>query len=137
MSQRRNIPEQHPPRPVLGEAQFPSLRVVMRIDRKGRAQRGALTELAGLNVDRGPGHFARGEVTADLDDVAAGFRPGGEAAGKDAGPDGAPDLFGLECSQAGCGGDCLYSAGDFCAEGVRLAPVLRQYSRARDCTTDK
>jgi len=110
----------------------------VRIGREGRGQGGSVAEFAGVNVDRSPADFARVEVAADLDDVAAGFRlRGGEAAGKDAGPDGAPDLFGLECSQAGRGGDCLDRAGDFCAEGVRLEPVLRQYSRARDCTTDR
>ena len=71
-----------------------------------------------MSVDRGPGHFARAEIAADLDDVAAGFRPGGgEAAGEDAGPGSAPDLFGIKSGQAGGGGDCFDRAGDFRAEG--------------------
>jgi hypothetical protein len=116
--QRRNVPEQHPPRPTLGQAELPSLCVVVRIGRERRAQRGAVAELAGVDVYGGPGNLARGKVAADLDDVPAGFRlGGGKAAGEDAGPGGAPDLFGLEGGQAGCGGDGLDGAGDFGAEG--------------------
>ena len=109
--QRRHVPEQHPPRAALGEAQLPSLRVIVWIGREGRGQRGAVAKLAGVDVDRGAAHLARGEIAADLDDVAAGFRPGGgEAAGEDAGPGGAPDLFGIEGGQAGGGGDCFHRA---------------------------
>lgn len=72
----------------------------MWIGREGRAQRWAVAELSGVDVDRGSGDLARGEVAAELDDLAAGFRPGGgKAAGEDAGPGGAPDLFGIEGGQ--------------------------------------
>jgi hypothetical protein len=90
----------------------------VRIGWERHSQRGAIAELAWVDVDRGSADLARVEVAADLDDVAAGFRPRcGEAAGEDTGPGGAPDLFGFEGGKAGSGGDRLNCAGDFGAEG--------------------
>lgn len=114
----------------------------MRIGREGTVKRGALAELLRMDVDRGPGDLAGCDIAADLDCVAAGLRPsGGEAAGEDAGPGGAPDLVRIEGGKAGGGCDRLDGTGDFGAEsdqaGAGVAAVLagaglhdRQVARA-------
>ena len=61
---------------------------------------------------------ARGEVSVDLDELAAGFwRSGRTAAGEDAEPGGAPARFGLEGGQVDGSGDPIDHAGDFSTEG--------------------
>jgi hypothetical protein len=89
-----------------------------RWDSEGRGKRRAVTELARMYMDCSPYDVARGEVSVDLDDVAAGFWPGSStAAGEDAEPGGAPARFWLEADQVGGGGDTIDHAGDFSTEG--------------------